>query len=134
MWEEISVISTLWSENFGSFFAIQILRENDFNHFEALKMAIFTIWATLNSKPPKLLKWHILTLWHQLKLISRKIRVARKFHTGIPTVNILNQGTPGLYSIPNLNRPSQKTLWDNLKCIIISDLCHCIYHFRSLNV
>ena len=59
------------------------------------KTAILTNWAALNfdsfwhfqvwnfsknqyAKPPKWLKWQFLTLWNQLKLIWRKIRVAGK--------------------------------------------------------
>ena len=73
----------------------QILCEINFGSFEAPKTAILTNWAALNfdsfwhfqvwnfsknqyAKPPKWLKWQFLTLWNQLKLIWRKIRVAGK--------------------------------------------------------
>ena len=35
---------------FQDIFATQILHEIDFDHFEALKIAILTFWAALNSE------------------------------------------------------------------------------------
>ena len=98
---------------FGHFSATRNLREINFGHFVTSKTAIMTIWAALNieffatvdifecdifsktqnSKPPKLWKWKLLTLfvnqnWFPVK--SEWQKMAKFPHCSISTVKSPN--------------------------------------------
>ena len=99
---------------FQDFYALQILSPKNyhFDHFSSSEFWIFEdfwhfqVWnfsKDQNTTPLKLLKRQFLTSWNQLKLISRKIRVAR---------NVFSEksqfGCPGLYMLEKCEMFSAK--------------------------
>ena len=55
------------------------IRQNNAANWSHCAFSRVNFFKNQTSKYPKLSKWQFLTFWNQLKFISRKIRVARKW-------------------------------------------------------